>query len=195
VDQQGVSSAGGATRIGSPPGPGASGTGISPASAPAAPLEFHPGRARPAGSFCPAGREIRPIPNTVLPDWPSATKGTPHATARDPSPAPLAACCLLPGSSGAQPVLAPGHNNTPAGTGPAQLPDGTVGDDEDGVPLPQDLCPSTPLDRPIDAHGCSLAEFCALQETSRDCGRADWNEDEGNKARDCFWHGGLCEPR
>jgi hypothetical protein len=88
-----------------------------------------------------------------------------------------------------------GHNKVQAETGPALLPDGTVGDDVDGVPNPDDRCPSTPPDQAVDADGCSLGEFCALHRSASSCVSADWNDDAQKNPKDCRWRRQVCEAR
>lgn len=86
-----------------------------------------------------------------------------------------------------------GHNNTEAETGTALLPDAEPIDDMDGVPIEADDCPATLEGFEVDARGCALEEFCALQDRSSDCARADWRADEGSRARDCRWRSGACD--
>jgi len=94
-----------------------------------------------------------------------------------------------------------GHNNTEADTGgplfPASDAAGDAGDsdDGDGVASESDLCPGTPEGAEVDASGCELEAFCALQERISVCSRADWQGDEPRSPRDCRWRSGACEAR
>jgi hypothetical protein len=56
-------------------------------------------------------------------------------------------------------------------------------------------CPAVPEGTEVDASGCALADFCALQNRSVDCTSADWQEDELASPRDCRWRNGTCQPR
>jgi thrombospondin type 3 repeat protein len=73
--------------------------------------------------------------------------------------------------------------------------------DSDGEDDATDACPGTPSDRPVDAAGCSLRQFCigigATDAQQRAvCTNVDWKNDEplGN-ANDCAVQGALCLPR
>ena len=92
-----------------------------------------------------------------------------------------------------------GHNNTEAETGDPLLPVEQP-DDMDGAASADDLCPGTPEGAEIDASGCDLTGFCAIQgsglpwpEAKRECKAADWFDDESGKPRDCRWRRGACE--
>ncbi len=92
-----------------------------------------------------------------------------------------------------------GHNNTEVETGTPVLPGVEPGDgggevdDGDGVEGEADLCPGTPEGAEVDANGCELAAFCALQERATLCAKADWLDDEARNPRDCRWQRGVCE--
>ena len=86
-----------------------------------------------------------------------------------------------------------GHNNTEAETGAALFPDDPPIDDMDGIPSTDDACPATPEGFEVDAGGCALEEFCAIQERANDCTKADWQDDESTNPRDCRWRKGACE--
>jgi hypothetical protein len=94
-----------------------------------------------------------------------------------------------------------GHNNTEADSGtpvlPVSEPDDESGDveDGDGVEGADDRCPGTPEGAEVDASGCELAAFCALQERITVCTKADWRDDESRNPRDCRWRRGACEAR
>jgi hypothetical protein len=94
-----------------------------------------------------------------------------------------------------------GHNNTEVETGTPVVPAVEPGDggddvdDGDGVASESDLCPGTPEGAEVDANGCELAAFCALQERTALCARADWMGDEPRNPRDCRWQRGVCEAR
>lgn len=70
--------------------------------------------------------------------------------------------------------------------------------DGDGVPAVADACPASAAGAGVDAHGCSLAEFCGALDLDAPqgesvCRNADWGNDEpiGNP-RDCRPSGGFC---
>jgi outer membrane murein-binding lipoprotein Lpp len=87
-----------------------------------------------------------------------------------------------------------GHNNTEAETGAPLLPPGEPVDDVDGVESGNDLCPGTPEGAEVDASGCELDAFCALQDRISICSTADWQDDEeSKKPRNCRWRRGACE--
>jgi hypothetical protein len=94
-----------------------------------------------------------------------------------------------------------GHNNTEADTGAPVLPASEPGDesgdvdDGDGVEGADDLCPGTPEGAEVDASGCELAAFCALQDRISICSKSDWQGDEPRNPRDCRWRRGACEAR
>jgi len=88
-----------------------------------------------------------------------------------------------------------GHNNTEAETGAPLLPPGEPVDDVDGVESGPDLCPGTPEGAEVDANGCDVAAFCALQERVSLCSSSDWRDDESRNPRDCRWRRGACEAR
>jgi hypothetical protein len=88
-----------------------------------------------------------------------------------------------------------GHNNAEAETGAPLLPPGEPADDGDGVESGPDLCPGTPEDAEVDANGCDVAAFCALQERVSLCSSSDWRDDESRNPRDCRWRRGACEAR
>jgi hypothetical protein len=44
----------------------------------------------------------------------------------------------------------------------------------------------------VDAHGCAIEEFCALQDRAAVCSRADWQGDESGNPKDCRWRSGSC---
>jgi len=88
-----------------------------------------------------------------------------------------------------------GHNNTEAETGAAIYPGAPPVDDMDGVDASEDLCLATPEGFEIDAHGCAIEEFCALQDRAGDCSRADWQDDDSGRPKDCRWRSGSCEMR
>jgi uncharacterized repeat protein (TIGR01451 family) len=72
--------------------------------------------------------------------------------------------------------------------------------DGDGEHDDTDTCPGTPAAEPVDAAGCSLAQFCAgfdVSGTRRNspCNQADWGNDEPLGAEDCKARDGVCEPR
>jgi hypothetical protein len=58
----------------------------------------------------------------------------------------------------------------------------TLGEaDGDGEADATDACPGTPSGTPVDAAGCSQAQFCAgfdIVTQKRACKRADWQNDE-----------------
>jgi hypothetical protein len=87
-----------------------------------------------------------------------------------------------------------GHNNTEAETGAPLFSGGEPDvDDGDGVEGDADLCPGSSAGADVDASGCELPAFCALQERTSDCSRADWRDDEAGNPRDCRWRSGTCE--
>ncbi len=64
----------------------------------------------------------------------------------------------------------------------------SLGDvDGDGEYDATDRCPDTPSGESVDDSGCSAAQFCNQQTTSRrGCWRSDWNNDEPvGRPRDC----------
>lgn len=77
----------------------------------------------------------------------------------------------------------------------AKLKSQLVDTDGDGVIDIYDTCPGSI--GPVDATGCSQAQFCAKQTTSTSCRYADWNNDEptGNSPRDCAWSNNQCISR
>jgi hypothetical protein len=84
-----------------------------------------------------------------------------------------------------------GHNNTEADTGAPVTPPGEPVDDEDGVESGSDLCPSTPEGVEVDANGCEIEAFCALQTRISLCSSSDWQDDESRNPRDCRWRSGA----
>jgi outer membrane murein-binding lipoprotein Lpp len=90
-----------------------------------------------------------------------------------------------------------GHNNTEADTGAPVLPASEPGDvdDGDGVESADDLCPGTPVGAEVDASGCEVEAFCALQDRISICSKSDWQGDESRNPRDCRWRRGACEAR
>jgi hypothetical protein len=87
-----------------------------------------------------------------------------------------------------------GHNNTEAETGTPGVESVEPVDDEDGVAGEDDLCPGTPEGAEVDASGCELDAFCALQDRISICSTADWQDDEeSKKPRNCRWRRGACE--
>jgi len=86
-----------------------------------------------------------------------------------------------------------GHNNTEAETGSPLLSEEPA-DDVDEVESEIDLCPGTPEGAEVDANGCDVAAFCALQDRISICSSSDWLDDEeSNRPRDCRWRRGACE--
>jgi uncharacterized coiled-coil protein SlyX len=92
-----------------------------------------------------------------------------------------------------------GHNNTEVETGTPVVSVDEPGDgaeevdDGDGVASANDLCPGTPEGAEVDANGCELAAFCALQDRISICSRSDWRDDAKGNPRDCRWRRGACE--
>jgi hypothetical protein len=85
-----------------------------------------------------------------------------------------------------------GHNNTEAETGTPSLPAVQPVDNGEGA---DDLCPGTPEGAEVDANGCGVAQFCALQDRISLCSSSDWRDDESRNPKDCRWRRGACEAR
>jgi len=45
----------------------------------------------------------------------------------------------------------------------------------------------------VDLGGCSLEEFCSSFNSKKECKKADWKNDEPEKAKDCIWDRRQCE--
>lgn len=59
--------------------------------------------------------------------------------------------------------------------------------DADGIPDRLDRCAATPGSTPVDAEGCSQAQFCGARTVRRECLPSDWLNDEPRRPRDCRW--------
>jgi len=79
----------------------------------------------------------------------------------------------------------------------------TADADADGVPDQKDACAATPAGQPVDAEGCSQAEFCGefpvtSKAEKKACKKADWQNDEPvmkKKDADCQFvkSAGACQ--
>ena len=81
----------------------------------------------------------------------------------------------------------------------AELQAALTDSDSDGVRDAADACPGSAAS-PVDALGCTHAQFCATYDGSSGrergaCRKADWLNDEPAGARDCRSSQGSCLPR
>lgn len=68
--------------------------------------------------------------------------------------------------------------------------------DADGEYDGTDRCANTPDGEPVDDSGCSVQQFCGIQDNSTSCKKSDWNNDEATvkRPRDCRWNAAnICE--